>query len=96
MVEAGLSYTDYAINFIERSLVSPSFISNTSSQLLETYLQWDRQWSNRWQSSLGYRGQYYSSGKQFHLNPNPNRNPDHDPNTDPNPIANSNQPKLLS
>ena len=70
MVEAGLSYTDYAINFTERSLVIPSFISNTSSQLLEAYLQWDRQWSNLWQSSLGYRGQYYSSGKQFHLNPN--------------------------
>ena len=67
--EAGLSYTDYLVNFSERSLVIPSLNSTTSSQLLETFLQWEQKWSTPWQTTLGTRAQYYSSGKQFYLNP---------------------------
>lgn len=68
-LELGWSYTDYQIAFSEQSLVIPSFISNSSSQLLEVFAQLHQSTGGILESTIGLRGQYYSNGQKLRWNP---------------------------
>lgn len=68
-IELGWSYTDYQIAFSEQSLVIPSFISNSSSQLLEVFGQFHQRTLGILESTIGLRGQYYSNGQKLRWNP---------------------------
>jgi len=68
-LELGWSYTDYQIAFSEQSLVIPSFISNSSSQLLEVFGQLHQSTHRILESTIGLRGQYYSNGQKLRWNP---------------------------
>lgn len=68
-LELGWSYTDYQIAFSEQSLVIPSFISNSSSQLLEVFGQLYKSTGGIFESTIGLRGQYYSNGQKLRWNP---------------------------
>jgi hypothetical protein len=68
-VELGWSYTDYQIDFSEQSLVIPSFVSNSSSQLVEVFAQSRQIHYSKLESTFGLRGQYYSNGQKIRWNP---------------------------
>ena len=68
-MELGWSYTDYQIAFSEQSLVIPSFISNSSSQLLEVFGQFYQRNIGILESTIGLRGQYYTNGQKLQWNP---------------------------